>query len=178
MRVNLLRAQSNTTRLTNIDESFVTLIEEIDSFSSEEWIQSLQGHISDVDSWLRVAEVFRLALLVYASATLSSFSPRASDWRMTHNESLLAGLIAKLSEFENETVDCIILVWPTIVAGFAAKSGSSKYRDAVRMRLLRMAARLSYQGLLNALSTLESFWGREECKMWDECFEKCGAYIA
>lgn len=178
VRINLIRAQSDTTRLPNIGESFTTLIDEIDNFSSEEWVQSLQGHVTDHDTWLRLAEVFQVALQVYTSAALSSFSSRAFGWWTTRRESLLAGLIAKLSEFNNETVDCIVLVWPTIVTGFVAKSGPSEYRDAVRMRLLQMSGRLGYQGLLNALSTLERFWRSEKCEMWDECFERCGAYIA
>lgn len=177
VRINLLRAQSSTTRLTNIDDSFTTLIGEIDGFSTEDWVQSL-GPATDLDSWLRLAEVFQLAMLVYTSASLSAFSPRAATWWEVHRESLLAELVAKLAEFEHETVDCIILVWPAIVAGFAAKGGVNEDRDAVRRRLSAIAGKLGYRGPLNALRTLERFWRREECQGWDECFDICGAYIA
>lgn len=153
------------------------LIDEIDGFSGEDWIETL-GAATDLDSWLRLSEVFQLALLVYTSATLAPFSDDASAWQRTHCEALLASLVARISEFGTGTLDCIALVWPVVVAGFAAKKGLSEYREAVRKRLLLMSRRLGYQGPLNALSTLERFWNRTDVETWDECFDRSQAFIA
>lgn len=153
------------------------LIDEIDGFDGEDWIRSL-GAAVDPDSWLNLSQVFQLALLLYASAALSPFSDSAVTWYKAHREALLAVLTTKLSDFKTETVDCIALLWPTVVAGFAAQAGPHESRDAVRARLMFMSRRLGYQGPSNALKTLERFWGGEDCELWDECFDRCQAYIA
>ncbi|KXH40443.1 C6 zinc finger domain-containing protein [Colletotrichum salicis] len=144
------------------------LLERIIDFSPETWSSA---KTESQDEFLTMAQVYQSAVVVFAIASLQSVCviPASAGWRAvkTIHGSKLMTLLEKAA---GSRVLRSCVMWPMIVAGFDAKTGSAAARSFVSKRLADESVHLGAYLPLATKDILEKFWSSGK-KNWDECFD-------
>ncbi|KAK1473045.1 C6 zinc finger domain-containing protein [Colletotrichum cuscutae] len=144
------------------------LLERIIDFSPETWSAA---KTESQEQFLTMAQVYQSAVVVFAIASLQSVCviPASAGWRAvkTIHGSKLMALLEKAA---GSQVLRSCVMWPMIVAGFEAKTGTAAVRSFVAKRLADESVHLGAYLPLATKDILEKFWSSGK-KDWDECFD-------
>ncbi|KAL6856723.1 hypothetical protein J3F83DRAFT_375467 [Trichoderma novae-zelandiae] len=160
------------------EPSLCHVLERIDAYSVPLVPESLDMDDKRAHSLLFVSLLFKSAVAVFASLTLPCTSRCApgkpcAGLRKTHRANLFH-LLDTTAEFL-PLLDHIL--WPVVVAGTAAATGSVEDRMLVEMYLLN-GVRDPFTGGCtgSALATMRRFWESGKTG-WDECFDQPHAWM-
>ncbi|KAL7806808.1 hypothetical protein V8C44DRAFT_367708 [Trichoderma aethiopicum] len=155
------------------------VLERIDAYSVPPIPQTPGIDNQKAQNLLFVSLLFKSAVAVFASLTLPCTSrccPSHKPCAQVHeaHRANLFHLLDTTSEFL-PLLDHIL--WPVVVAGTAAATGSVEDRMLVEMYLLN-GARDPFTGGCtgSALATMRRFWGSGRTR-WDECFDQPHAWM-
>ncbi|UNI17964.1 hypothetical protein JDV02_004267 [Purpureocillium takamizusanense] len=158
------------------------LLRRVMSFSPETWAAA-QTTTAPEASWLVTARCYQSAVLLFADATLikplrllesNAFNDGLSKYRSTraYHRTLLLELVAEglsgqLTKFG--------IIWPVIVAGFEAATGTAQERSLVENGLTDLCRGVGATTVA-AREALIRFW-KSGKGTWDECFDQPYAFI-
>lgn len=183
--INRLRLEGASTTLSSSEplsehstSSSCHVLERIDAYSVPPIPQTPGIDDQKAQNLLFVSLLFKSAVAVFASLTLpcTSRCPSHKPCARVHeaHRANLFHLLDTTSEFL-PLLDHIL--WPVVVAGTAAATGSVEDRMLVEMYLLN-GARDPFTGGCtgSALATMRRFWGSGRTR-WDECFDQPHAWM-
>ncbi|OHF03955.1 C6 zinc finger domain-containing protein [Colletotrichum orchidophilum] len=164
----LATEQESSNTLNALQTEAEDLLERIINFSPENWSAA---KTESQEEFSTMAQVYQSAVAVFAIASLQSVGviPASAGWRAVktiHN----GKLFALLEKAAGSQVLRSCVMWPMIVAGFEAKTGTAAARSFIAKRL---ADESSFLGAYLPLATkdiLERFWSSGS-RDWDECFD-------
>ncbi|EGR44840.1 uncharacterized protein TRIREDRAFT_111755 [Trichoderma reesei QM6a] len=184
--INRLRLEASTALSSSSDplsehsssSSSCHVLERIDAYSVPPVPQAPGIDDQKAQNLLFVSLLFKSAVAVFASLTLpcTSRCPSHKPCAQVHkmHRANLFHLLDTTSEFL-PLLDHIL--WPVVVAGTAAATGSVEDRMLVEMYLLN-GARDPFTGGCtgSALATMRRFWKSGRTR-WDECFDQPHAWM-
>ncbi|KAF9871745.1 C6 zinc finger domain protein [Colletotrichum karsti] len=172
IRINRLRHLIATNTLTEdigTSQSLAEdLLERIIEFSPEAWSETRKDSKKE---FLLMGQAYQSAVTVYAISSLQGLKalPSSAGWRAVRT--IHYGRLIKLLETASKDYlmkNCVL--WPLIVAGFEASTGSVDMRTFVVDQLVAMSRDLGVCTMLRAVEVLERFWASGK-STWDECFD-------
>lgn len=130
------------------------------------------------ETWSKIAEVFRLALKIYAFSSLSrpnDTMPQDRASRENQTTTDRAAMLEIIDNLPHEPLVRYALVWPLVIAGVYASSKA--HRNTIVDSLLNTSRLCGMSTPLQAKRVLEKFWQSEACG-WDDCFDEPYAFLA
>ncbi|KAI8631780.1 hypothetical protein F5Y19DRAFT_492734 [Xylariaceae sp. FL1651] len=180
IHVNHLRALATPSRAftddtpTTIDAQ--TILDRMLSFSPEALAEA-NGNVRTHDRWLLMGRIHQSAAVLYCILSLQYMYllPQTKGLERalnTHYDRLLLGLKEALpnSNFKN------CLLWPLVVAGTRAASGTAFERAFIADQLSDSVQYIGSSMPIFARRTLETFWESGK-KGWDECWDQPYIFI-
>ncbi|KAI9150431.1 Phomenoic acid biosynthesis cluster-specific transcriptional regulator [Paramyrothecium foliicola] len=173
ININRMRHQLATEPplpLSSKTQAAAIIMRHINEFIPEIWAQS-QGK-SHLKEWYLIARIFQSAVWLYCTAALTSTAEILSDSRISTDSSIdhRTRLFALLLEAMESPVVKRGVVWPLVVAGFEAATGTSEERSFVNEHLFQIMRDTGASYPLVAKGALEKFWTSGKT-LWDDCFD-------
>lgn len=187
LQINTLRFKNATTTgdvEAGMQDLALGVIGRIRKFEPVEWSRSssLASHPTEC---LQIARIFQNAVAVYAFLSLpkqlqgeagrASMSPDSSD--IDRQELDQDQLFSLLEAATDSMIIRKTLIWPLMIAGVIAASGSPEQRRFVASRLLDISHETGSSSPLVAAHILEDFWNSGGT-CWEDCFTYPSAVIA
>ncbi|KAA8641475.1 Zn(II)2Cys6 transcription factor [Aspergillus tanneri] len=176
IRINHLRMQGSTNPTDEIlQTSAYTLLEQIQSFSPEQWTVT---SAAPRDEWHILGRIYQSAILVYCISSLQSVCllPSSTDlnnMKAAHGSRLLLQL--RKAMMSPAIKKC--MTWPLVVAGVQAVSLSATARTFVTQQLTEMSLDVGSPIPLTARDVLKKFWDSGNTA-WDVCFDQPYAFVS
>jgi hypothetical protein len=158
---------------TSIDESthtaVVNLLDRINTFSPEDWVQSMDFRLRE---WLLVSRVYKYAVALYAMSSLSSTKALPSS---PQQHAARSDLRQQLFLLLQEAAACprakSCVVWPLVVLGVEAPCSAASQRTFVETELLEISLRSGLSSPLVSKEVLSQFWASGG-RGWNACFDR------
>jgi hypothetical protein len=173
--VNNLRYKAATGQLDDLSFTMASnILTRINSFSPERWAETHETYQSE---WLLISRIYHSAVAVFCISTLQDHSLLESNreinaTRNGHIDSLFQ-LIEDAEDMQRVKWN---LLWPVVVAGFAAFRHGADARNGIVEKLTRMHVELQAVLPLLAKSVLQKFWASEGTT-WESCFDEPYAFV-
>lgn len=181
IQINHLRYQATGKASPDQQTPFMQLsprmvLERIDSFEPEAWLKSARNSPYP-DEWLLIARIFQSAVILYCLSSLATClvldtSPCSATVDLETARSLhRARLFTLLGSAMQSPITRKCMIWPTVVAGIEAASGTLEEQQFVELQLSDMSRDTCASYPLVAKEMLGRFWASRKTG-WDDCFDQ------
>ena len=169
IRTNHLRWMAGANPAAAADSADV--LNQINSFRPERWAEGW-GTAAAKPHWTMLAQIYQSSVALYCVASLESVgalvrTPQVAALDAAHYERLLR-LLRRAYEFPYLR-HCVM--WPLVVAGVRAVTGSPQDRRFVEDRLAECSRAAGSALPLQAKEMLRRYWNSGKTG-WDDCFDR------
>ncbi|KAF2107717.1 fungal-specific transcription factor domain-containing protein [Lophiotrema nucula] len=171
ININLIRSRmaASTSFDDSIKRDAEALLDEITTFSADEWADMQASH---KDEWVTLGSVYHSAVMLYCLSSLQSIgallsSPELNAIRTAHGDLIYIHLQTALASWRIRK----FMMWPLVIAGVEAKGRSSAVQARIGRQLEEMTHDIGTFSPTKARSIVEKFWASDKTG-WDDCFEE------